>query len=75
MKMKRNIPAESISNKAESGETEAVVETCRTCGLREEANRKVAHERFLVCGNCSAKCEYCSIMDYGCSRVLALEKQ
>lgn len=34
---------------------EPTVDTCRTCGLREEANRKVSHERFLVCGNCQAK--------------------
>ncbi|XP_050668572.1 uncharacterized protein LOC126967917 isoform X2 [Leptidea sinapis] len=56
-KVKRSSGCEGASGGAlgVGAEEEEKVDTCRVCKLRLEANRKVTHERFLVCCNCNAK--------------------
>ncbi|CAH4034596.1 unnamed protein product [Pieris brassicae] len=50
-KVKRSSETEVNPPRVEEPE----VDTCRTCKLRLEANRKTTHERFLVCATCNAK--------------------
>ncbi|KAJ0176195.1 hypothetical protein K1T71_008369 [Dendrolimus kikuchii] len=57
-KTKRSSQTELMKEKEDSRSSVAegeVVDTCRACKLRLEANRKYTHERFLVCANCNAK--------------------
>lgn len=56
--MKRVSHAEASTSTVKEEPRDEVVDLCRVCKLRLEANRKYTHERFLVCANCNAKREY-----------------
>ncbi|CAB3244473.1 unnamed protein product [Arctia plantaginis] len=54
-KVKRVSHAEASTSSIKEEPRDEVVDLCRVCKLRLEANRKYTHERFLVCANCNAK--------------------
>lgn len=54
-KVKRVSQVEATTSSVKEEPRDEVVDTCRVCKLRLEANRKYTHERFLVCANCNAK--------------------